>query len=124
MSLGVRQRVALRATTVMGAAVQQTTLESKLDRLIELLEQATATTASGPTLRLSDCGDWLTLHQYCAWRGVCERTVRSQIKRGNCFVDPASIEPELRWRRTDCERRMHGASLIEERKRRFKAGRQ
>lgn len=68
-----------------------------------------------PTLRLSDCGDWLTIHQYCAWRGICVNTVKSQIKRGNCFVMPATEQSELRWRRSDCERRMTSADILRER---------
>lgn len=69
-----------------------------------------------PTLRLSDCGDWLTLAMYCQWRGLCQRTVRSQIKRGNCFVEPATLKPELRWRRSDCERKMTSADILRERR--------
>jgi hypothetical protein len=67
------------------------------------------------TLRLEDCGDFLSLAQYCAWRGEGIRTVRRQIRLGMCFVMPCEDRPRLRWRRTDCERRMEQADVLRQR---------
>lgn len=73
------------------------------------------------TLRLDDCGDFLTLQQYCRWRGESDTTVRRQVRRGDCFVTPCQEKPHLRWRRSDCERRMSTANVVRERQQRAKA---
>lgn len=73
------------------------------------------------TLRLDACGDFLTLREYCAWRGESERTVRRQLKTGTCFVQPCEEKPHIRWRTADCERRMQNANVIRERQQRAKS---
>lgn len=73
------------------------------------------------TLRLADCGDFLTLAEYCQWRGESETTVRRQVKAGTCFVQPCQEKPHLRWRTSDCERAMAKANIVIERQRRAKA---
>lgn len=73
------------------------------------------------TLRLDDCGDFLRLKDYCAWRGESESVVRRQVRRGDCFVQPCEEKPHLRWRRADCERRMQTANIVRERQQRAKA---
>jgi len=73
------------------------------------------------TLRLEDCGDTLTLRQYCAWRGLSESTVRRQVRRGDCFVTPCKEKPHLEWRRVDCEHRLQTANVVRERQQRAKA---
>ena len=70
-----------------------------------------------PTLRLDDCGDWLTIAQYCAWRGESRATVYAQVAKATCFVMPASLKP-LRWRRSDCAQRLAQADLIRDRQQR------
>lgn len=68
-----------------------------------------------PTLRLEDCGDWLNVAQFCAWTGQAPNTVYKRVSRGACKVPPASLTP-LRWRRTDCERYLKTASVMDDRK--------
>lgn len=72
------------------------------------------------TLRLDACGDFLTLAQYCAWRGEASSTVRRQIKLGTCFVVPCEERPRLKWRRADCEKRMASADVVRARQQRAK----
>ena len=73
------------------------------------------------TLRLETCGDFLSLREYCAWRGESERTVRRQLKAGTCFVMPCEEKPHLKWRTRDCERRMSTANIVRDRQTRAKA---
>lgn len=73
------------------------------------------------TLRLEDCGDFLNLQQYVKWRGESDSVVRRQVRRGTCFVTPCEEKPHLRWRRTDCERRMTTANVVRERQQRAKS---
>ena len=69
------------------------------------------------TLRLEDCGDFLSLAQYCDWRGEGRRTVFRQIKAGTAFVMPREERPRLKWWRSDCERAMANQNLTLQRKR-------
>lgn len=73
------------------------------------------------TLRLDDCGDFLTFQQYCAWRGEAPRTVRRQIRKRTAFVMPREEKPRLKWYRTDCERAVANQNLVKERQRRANA---
>lgn len=73
------------------------------------------------TLSLADVtGDYLDSTQYCAWRGEALRTVRRQIRLGTAFVMPCEEKPRLKWRKSDCERRMQNADIVRDRQRRAK----
>lgn len=54
-------------------------------------------------LRLTECGDLLTVEQYAAWAQQTVRATYNQVHRGSCLVPPFAIKPKPRWRRTDCE---------------------
>lgn len=73
------------------------------------------------TLRLEDCGDFLSLSEYCRWRGESERTVRRQLKTLSCFVMPREEKPHLKWQTRDCQQRMERANVVRERQQRAKA---
>lgn len=73
------------------------------------------------TLRLSDCGDFLNMKQYCAWRGEAARTVRRQIRLGTAFVMPREEKPRLKWLRADCEKRVARLDLVRDRQQRAKS---
>lgn len=73
------------------------------------------------TVRLRDCGDFLSLREFADWRGLSETQVRRQVKAGTCFVTPCEEKPHLRWRTIDCERRMSSANVVRERQLRAKA---
>lgn len=74
------------------------------------------------TFRLDDArGDYLTLQEYCGWRGISERTLRRQLRNGTVYVLPCEEKPKLRWRVADCKRRRDSANVVRERQQRAKA---
>lgn len=72
-----------------------------------------------PRLRLADCGDWLTAQEYSDWVIQSVNTTYKQLHDGTTLVPVATIKPSPRWRRADCEAKLHDRNLvIEQRKKR------
>lgn len=69
---------------------------------------------AAPTLRLEDCGDFLTVKQYAAWTGKSIWTIYDQVRRGRCKVPPHSLKP-LEWSREACQRYLDQPRLARDR---------
>lgn len=75
-----------------------------------------------PAVHLSTCGDQLDALTYSNWCLQSVNTTYAQIYAGTCLVEPFTLKPSPRWRRSDCEAQMARRDLVlQQRKARVKA---